>query len=205
MTMKLLEGKKPRAVAAQLELLEETDVLELNVVLEYCEPKVERTIRVPAGSFFVELHDVLQTAMGWENAHLHNFKVGKAHVFMDPEDYFGEGDMFLDHETRLIDLLPGTNGKFSYTYDFGDSWVHLIAVKKVLQAAEVDTPVPYCTKGVGACPPEDCGGVWGYLDLLETQRSGSKERKEEMLEWYGGTVDPELFDLDEVNAELGTL
>src|SRR5919108_5111185 len=61
---------------------------------------------------------------------------------------------------------------------------------------------PVCLTGKRACPPEDCGGIWGYAGFLEAMHDPQHPEHEEMLEWAGGEFDPEAFDLDEVNREL---
>jgi len=91
--------------------------------------------------------------------------------------------------------------KFLYEYDFGDGWEHELLVEKILPA-EPGVGYPRCLKGKRACPPEDVGGVWGYADFLEIMRDPNHPEHEDMLEWVGGEFDPEVFDLEEVNAEL---
>ena len=86
-------------------------------------------------------------------------------------------------------------------YDFGDSWEHELLVEKRLPL-EAGKRYPVCLTGKRACPPEDCGGIWGYASLLEAIRDPEHPEHEEMLEWVGGEFDPEAFDLDEVNREL---
>ena len=89
------------------------------------------------------------------------------------------------------------NPSAHYTYDFGDDWVHKIKFEKIL-TREKNIDYPICIKGKRACPPEDCGGIWGYEDLLEIINNPKHEEYEEMLEWLGGEFDPEHFDVKEI-------
>jgi hypothetical protein len=89
-----------------------------------------------------------------------------------------------------------------YEYDFGDSWQHEIVLEKTLEP-EPKVRYPRCVEGERACPPEDCGGVWGYAEFLEAIGDPEHESQEEMLEWIGGEFDPEKFSVDKVNKELG--
>jgi hypothetical protein len=98
-------------------------------------------------------------------------------------------------------LVPREKSKLLYEYDFGDSWDHELLVEKRLPLA-AGKRYPVCLTGKRACPPEDCGGVWGYASVLEAIRDPEHPEHEEMLEWVGGEFDPEAFDLDEVNREL---
>jgi Plasmid pRiA4b ORF-3-like protein len=88
-----------------------------------------------------------------------------------------------------------------YTYDFGDGWEHTISVEKVL-APDPGVAYPVCTAGKLSGPPEDCGGLYGYYNLLEAIRDPDHEEHEEMLEWIGGEIDPDAFSIDEVNERL---
>jgi hypothetical protein len=97
---------------------------------------------------------------------------------------------------------PGT--RFVYEYDFGDGWEHTIDVEKVRPS--IDSQVtPFCLSGARACPPEDCGGWWGYAELLDTLKSGDKNKRDELLEWLGADFDPNQLDLAVVNAVLSSL
>jgi len=101
----------------------------------------------------------------------------------------------------LAEVCPKAKSKLTYEYDFGDSWEHVIEVQKIVKAEEgVDYPV--CLAGAGACPPEDCGGLWGYYDMLDALADPKHERHEELTEWLDGPFDPEAFDMDEVNKML---
>jgi hypothetical protein len=96
--------------------------------------------------------------------------------------------------------IPGDTNE----YDFGDSWLHEILVEKILPR-EPDARYPRCLTGKRACPPEDCGGIWGYADFLDAIRDPNHPEHEAMLEWIGDDFDPEAFDLQTVNQELGAL
>ena len=93
---------------------------------------------------------------------------------------------------------------FSYSYDFGDNWQHKIVVEKILDENEVDKKIPVCIDGERACPPEDCGGVWGYEELLQIRKDKNHPDYEERItEWLGEDFDPEEFNVEEVNNLLG--
>jgi len=111
-------------------------------------------------------------------------------------------------EFALADVLAGPGERLRYTYDFGDDWDHDIKLEKVLPPDAVlhGSAVPVCLAGKGACPPEDCGGDWGYASLKETIADPSDEEHERMLEWLGledpSDFDPAAFDLASVNDRL---
>ena len=88
----------------------------------------------------------------------------------------------------------------TYTYDFGDNWQHLVTVEKVM-ARPTDT-YPGVVAGKYACPPEDCGGPWGYGDMIKVLAGRRNARRRELVEWLGGTFDHKAFDLDEARERL---
>jgi len=98
-------------------------------------------------------------------------------------------------------LIRSEGARFTYTYDFGDNWEHVIDVEKILDE-DADGQYPRCVDGQRACPPEDVGGVWGYEAFLEVMRDPKHPEHEERLEWVGEEFDPEEFDKDVVNQVL---
>jgi len=100
----------------------------------------------------------------------------------------------------LRDLLRVPNSKMIYTYDYGDNWEHELVLEKIMDYEGGQLPV--CLEGALACPPEDCGGIWGYYEMLEVLENPDHPEYEEMREWMGEDFDPEKFDLDKVNRQL---
>ena len=132
-----------------------------------------------------------------ENYHVYQFIVGHT--------YFGElspdFDTENDRKAKLSQILPREKQKFTYEYDFGDSWLREILVEKILPP-EPGVRYPLCLKGRRACPPEGCGSVWAYGDLLEILKDPGNEEYEEMMDWLGDKFEPEAFDLGNVNRRL---
>jgi hypothetical protein len=106
-------------------------------------------------------------------------------------------------KVKLEDVL-GEKSKFLYSYDFGDDWRHEIVVEKVLPS-DPKVTYPVCMKGKRACPPEDCGGPWGYVELLDILADRKHPEHKSRKEWLGGDFDAEEFALDRVNAELAMM
>jgi hypothetical protein len=167
--------------------------LRLRVTLLNVEPPVWREVLVPADLTFAQLHQVLQAAMGWEDDHMHEFEVGEEHIGPPaPQDFFAGYEPLLDEsKTRLGDVLEGRR-KFRYWYDFGDDWWHEIAIRK---GAAGDGARPRLLAGEGACPPEDCGGPYGYAELLQALADPKHPEHGELREW-AGDFDPRRFDFD---------
>ena len=151
-----------------------------------------------SGMTFPELHYAIQVAMGWTNSHLHQFILGRrgTYIGIPHPDY--AMDMEDSRELKISEHLRAPKDKLEYEYDFGDSWEHEVVVKKVLKP-EPGQSYPVCTDGHGACPPEDCGGVWGYADLLEILKKPGTDEYKEMTEWLGADFDPNDFDVAETN------
>lgn len=180
------------------------DICQIKVTLSGLRPPIWRRVLVPADLRLDRLHGVLQIAMGWSNAHLHQF-IGRTTCYRDPR--FGGGrDTEVRDECKATvgDILPAVRSKAVYEYDFGDSWYHELALEKRL-APEPGVAYPRCTGGRRACPPEDCGGVYGYADLLTVLADPAHEDYETFLEQFDGPFDAEAFDADVVNDQLGRL
>lgn len=165
-------------------------------------PPVWRRLQVSADLSLDQLHEVIQTAMGWHNCHMH--------VFSDGWNEYGLPDRELGHQderkVNLSQLLTKVGDKIGYSYDFGDDWLHDIVLEKILPAGAGATSA-VCTAGKGACPPEDCGGRWGYEELKATLADPGAEEHDDMLEWLGlssgDDFDPKEFSAEEVNRRLG--
>lgn len=175
----------------------ETDkrvVYQLKITLLGIQPPIWRRIQV-ADCTLDRLHEAVQTAMGWTNRHLHQFEIDGMR-YGDPQlldDGFGELECEDSLATRLSKLLGRRKKgfRFRYEYDFGDGWEHEIQLEDQLPA-EPKTKYPQCVDGARACPPEDCGGVWGYADLLKVLGNSKHKEYERLSEW-AGQIDPEAF------------
>jgi len=76
-------------------------------------------------------------------------------------------------------------------------------VEKILPR-EGEMEYPVCLAGRRACPPEDCGGPWGYGEMLLALGDPSHPEHESYTEWVGGGFDPETFDLEALNRRLSS-
>jgi hypothetical protein len=168
----------------------------LKITLRGVRPPVWRRVVVPASFTLAELHSVLQTAMGWTDSHLHSFDVGGV-LYGDVEEL--EGKVGNETRTRLSSVARRVS-KFRYEYDFGDAWEHDVLIEDVQPDAAAAEP--FCTAGRRACPPEDCGGPWGYEHLLEVLADPEHEEHAHLSEWIGGPFDPQEFDVAETNDQL---
>ena len=176
---------------------------QLKVSLEGTKPPIWRRLLVPSDIKLDVLHLALQIAMGWTNSHLHQF-ISQDQKFygIKDDDFAMDGFEMQDESTaRLSHLLKAEKDYLIYEYDFGDSWTHKVILEKIL-AFDPDKKLPYCVTGKRACPPEDCGGIWGYADLLVILENPEHEEYEEMLEWLDGEFDPAYLSRKEINQLL---
>lgn len=138
--------------------------------------------------------------MGWTDSHLHEFDFDGMRFGPPPEEDFDWGGMEAMSEAkyRLDKVLEdAASQSFDYLYDFGDGWEHRIKVEKVF--LEPDCPqAPYLITGKNNCPPEDCGGPYGYMEFLQAMADITHPQHESTMEWMDGMYLD--FDPDEVNA-----
>lgn len=183
-------------------------IYHLNVVLLDSEPPIWRRLQVPGDAKLDWLHAVLQIAIGWTNSHLHQFRTGE-NCYSDTRNNFAEfeGDSKTLEESKftLQQIASREQDAFGYDYDFGDSWEHEITVEKILPPDAAASMTARCLDGARACPPEDCGGVWGYSDLLEILKNRKHPEHKSMKEWLGRAFDPEAFDVEKTNLWLRKL
>lgn len=175
------------------------NVYQFKVVLQDVKPSIWRRIQVPESYTFWDLHVAVQDAMGWSDCHLHEFEIvdpstGEPVRIGTPFEEFEE--TLPEEKQKIADYFSMETRTAHYLYDFGDSWMHDIRLEKILPREPMNYPV--CIDGKRACPPEDCGGVWGYEEFLKIISDPNHEEHEDMLEWIGGEFDPEHFDVKEV-------
>ncbi len=178
------------------------DIIQLKITLRGTKPPIWRRILVDKSINFLQLHHIILTTMGWGGGHLYEFNINGYRIGEPYKDDEGWGGELIDASKKTLDsVISDTKEKFAYTYDFGDSWEHLIKVEKFLQKDE-NEKYPTCIGGKLNCPPEDCGGVWGFYDLLEIIKNKEHPEHKEMLEWLDGDYDAEHFDEKLVNKLL---
>jgi hypothetical protein len=174
-------------------------IYQIKISLIGVKPPIWRTVLVSGDIDLETFHDVIQLAMGWTDSHLHQFIANNVFYGIPDDDF--ELEMEDGTQYKLSQLLQKEKDTLIYEYDFGDSWEHKILLEKILPF-DSKTTLPVCIKGKRACPPEDCGGIWGYEELLETISNPRHPDHEDMLEWLGGEFDPEEFDLEAINEDL---
>ncbi len=179
-----------------------SQTLQFKIELLGVHPPIWRRIRVPSSYTFWDLHVAIQDAMSWRDYHLHAFRViGSEDVIGIPDT---EGDDPLETKPgwklRLLDYFTDQVPLAVYEYDFGSSWVHEVRYEGA-HDAEPGASYPACLDGERHRPPEDCGGVDAYQKLLKTLSDTSDPEHESMLEWVGGSFDPEEFDAGDITFD----
>jgi hypothetical protein len=170
-------------------------------------PPVWRTIKVNSNITFREFHAIIQLAFGWTFSHLYLFsEKGYASQFQIQDKEFADDEYSESvdaNQTRLKSIFKKKNQTYTYIYDFGDSWEHKITLEKI---TDENLLHPICLTGKGKCPPEDCGGVWGYEELKDAINDRSHPEYEELRDWMGleegEKWDAAAFDIDKVNKVL---
>jgi len=179
---------------------DDTLIYQLKITLKDIEPAIWRRIQIAGDITLFRLHEYIQIVMGWENYHMHEFRINSKRYGrpeLEGEAMFGS-TVYDGKKYKLCDLVS-EGDTFEYVYDFGDDWRHDIEVEKVL-AVEEGIKYPTCLVGERACPPEDCGGPWGYQEMLEVLKDPEHEDYEHWRDWVGDGFDPEEFNVDEVNG-----
>lgn len=174
----------------------------LRIELEGITPAIWRRLWIEGSVNLIKLHHAIQAAMGWTDAHLHEFQIGgAAYATPHPEDD-PDRPVLDERGVRLDKVLEGISA-FSYMYDFGDDWQHRITVEKITKATEMSRGHGFVEAGERACPPEDAGGPHAYQDFLDQLAKAPKSKEvREFRRWAGEDFDPDRFDRHAANAAL---
>lgn len=172
---------------------------QLKISLNGSKPSIWRRILVGGKTPLDELERVIKTSMGWAGGHMHDFCFdGIYYGSPENQDELGFED---ETEVTLQDLITKSKSSFTYTYDFGDNWLHKITVEDIMDA-DPECAYPVCIKGAGACPPDDCGGILGYYRMLEALRDPKHPEHRSIRNWVGYEFDPAEFSLNWINKQL---
>lgn len=178
---------------------ESSHVYQFKILLLGIAPPIWRSIQVPETYRFWDFHVAIQDAMGWLDYHLHLFRVSKpvtgevVQIGIPDEDAFDAEPILRGWEIPIADYLSRLGVVAQYDYDFGDGWKHELTLEAILPR-QPNKKYPLCVGGARACPPEDCGGIGGYENLVTVMRTPSHEEYASTLQWLGGRFDPERFD-----------
>ena len=169
----------------------------IRITIDKIAPPIWRLIAIPETFSLNKLHHIIQIAFGWTNSHLYCFNQDDVPT-TDPL-LWGDGTTLWDKKVKIKDVLKKEGDKLPYEYDMGDSWKHSVVLEKIEIGG---LKAPRCLDGARCAPPEDCGGIRGYEELIQHLRHPEKDGYLELLEWLDDDYDPELLDLKSVNREL---
>jgi len=178
------------------------EIATLRIELKDSEPAIWRVVEVPTSITLKVLHDIVQAAMGWLDYHLWELVIGDQAYGLPMDEDWGTEPRKIASRTRLRDVLSGTT-TIDYTYDFGDSWEHSLTISDV-RPGEPGTGYPRFIEGKRDCPPEDCGGIPGFYEMLEARADPQHPNHAEMTEWLDG-YDPDELDIFPIQVALGRI
>lgn len=178
-----------------------------HIQLEGIDPPVWRRIRVPGHYTFWDFHVAIQDAMGWLDYHLHLFHVRNPETgaleqigIPDDEPFLDESPCLAGWKVPIARYFVKEGDTASYEYDFGDNWGHSVTLEGIDTIRKGERRLA-CLGGERRCPPEDCGGIHGYAELLEVIADETHPEHELMLQWLGGAYDAEAFSASKVRFD----
>jgi len=180
----------------------------LKITLSGSKPPIWRRFAVDSEVRLSKLHVVIQEVMGWTDSHLHQYRQKDVYYVAEIDeldfDPFSKYRTLLEKKYKLSQVLVKPKDKIIYEYDFGDGWEHVLVLEKVLDGEQkIKTPV--CLGGARACPPDDCGGMPGYYDILEILKNPDDPEYADTLDWLGEGFDPDAFDVEAINKTLKSI
>ena len=159
---------------------------------------------IPSSYSFWDLHVTIQDSMGWEDEHLHSFLISDpdsnnpVRTYIPIDDFLAIiGNESEEQEMIISNYFNEDNTIAKYVYDFGDNWEHTVKFEKILEL-DSSEKIPRCIAGKRACPPEDCGGVYGYYHLLSVIKEPNHSEYDDIMDWLEEDFDPEVFEPDSV-------
>lgn len=180
--------------------MDEDRIARLRISLDDWEPEIWRTVEVPLSARLTGLHQIIQAAMGWQDCHLWEFETQDGARYGPVSDW-GDEELAAAQGVTLGDLIGRGARAFSYTYDMGDDWGHLVTVESIARP-EIGVVYPRLIDGARCGPPEDVGGPPGFAYFLEALADPAHEEHRELMRWYGGPFDEEAFDKEEANRSV---
>src|SRR5712671_75512 len=183
------------------------DVARLRVEIDEVTPAVIRRVEVPVTIRLDDLHFVLQIAIGWQNCHPFEFRVGdgaadgKVWGLIDRDD---PDSMTVSAETAMLADILALRHSFRYDYVYGEDWAHVVLLEEIEPAAH-DASYPRLVSAEGRCPPADIGGPEGYETFLQAIADPEHLHHEGMIEWDDPDFDPDKVDEAAIRANLANL
>lgn len=174
-------------------------IYQFKIELMGISPSIWRSVQLNDNTQLLDLHYAVQIAMGWYDSHLYQFKNNEL-IYGDP-DALEDESVLDDSVVNVVDVFKAEKDSIDYVYDFEDNWEHKIILEKIIESPK---PLEHmlCVGGKRNCPPEDCGGVAAYLDMLEVLKTPDTEEYTELIEWLGGEFDPEFFEMSIINESF---
>ena len=173
---------------------------QLKISINGITPPIWRRILVSENITLYKLHHIIQETFGWTNSHLYFF--GKMESKIGDYELWDDKETTSDSLVNIRDVLVPENPTLTYTYDMGDNWIHTIELEQVLPGMKTQRK---CIGGERQCPPEDCGGIRGYKEILKTLKHPGTMEYDELIVWLDGKTDPEFIDIGMINAHLALL
>ena len=179
------------------------EIATLRIELLNTDPLIWRQVEVPTSVTFKVLHDIVQAVMGWFDYHLWEFTIGTQRYGLPMDEDWGSEPRIEASKVRLRDVLKPRKTLIDYTYDFGDCWEHRLTVTDV-RAGEPGLSYPRYIGGEGNAPPEDCGGIPGFYEMLEAIADPGHPNHAEAMEWVDD-YDPDAIDELPINYALARI
>lgn len=180
-----------------------TQILQFKITLTGSSPSIWRRFWIESDLTFYDLHHVVQLVMGWTNSHLYQFIYERHSAIGNPE-LLESDDVADDKDTFVEVIFDSAGAEVVYEYDFGDGWKHILELEKVLEK-KPSQQYPFCLEGEQSCPPEDCGGIPGFYEMMKVLKNKKHPRHKETKEWIGGGYEAGVFDMKAVNNKLKNL
>jgi len=180
-----------------------TEIATLRIELKDSDPLICRMVEVPTSITLKVLHDIVQITMGWLDYHLWELVNEGQSYGLPMDDDWGTAPRKVASRVRLRDVLAPDTTTIDYTYDLGDSWEHQLVVSDVRQG-EPGGAYPRFIAGERDCPPEDCGGIPGFYEMLEARADPTHPEHTEISEWLDG-YNPDELDVFPIQAALGRI
>lgn len=180
-----------------------TQIATVRIELKDSDPPIWRVVEVPTSVTLKVLHDIVQVTMGWFDYHLWEMVIGGQTYGLPMDEDWGTAPRKSASRTRLRDVLQPGKTRIDYTYDFGENWQHTLIVSDVC-AGNAGTAYPRFIAGERDCPPEDCGGIPGFYEMLKARADPDHPDHTEIREWLDG-YDPDELDIFPIEVALGRI